>query len=250
MKVLSSQITEQLTAFAAISEPASISPKAVADLLQSIADEMDTAIVAIYEDANELYVASEQGCSLQTHFNTIYEHLSLHDDIVLRIKAAGLLPDQVMVSIPLSEGKFSESTKQIVWYAANGRLRLQQTKANSTTPVSADYVAAPRLYKDHILMFEALNGCRMQRIDIHYSGQYKGDSLIAGVSLDDTGANVVDDTAQVSRSWGTTNDGVHTLAAISADGLQRIYLQNVATTVVQLRITQIDITYAYPSTNA
>lgn len=250
MQYLSNQITEQLTAFAAISEPNAISPKAVADLLQSIADEVEAAFSSIYADANDLYVSSRLGCSLQEHFNTVYDHLAQHDDIVLRLKAAGLLPDQVTVSVPLSEGTFNETTKQIVWYAANGRLRLQQSKANSTTPVSGDYVAAPRLYKDHILLFEALNGCRIQRINIHYSGQYKGDSLIAGTTLDDTGANVVDDTTQVSRSFGTANDGVHTLAAISADGLQSIYLQNVATTVVQLRITQITITYVYPATNS
>ncbi len=238
-------VENQLAEFAALSEPNSISPQALADLLSSTFKAVDNGIKYIYLEAEDLHVNSRVGARLVEHLDSIYDHLDTLDDVVSRLKEAGLLPDQVTVDVPLSSGGYNESSKYAYWYAANGKLYIEQTKANSTTNVSSSYIAAPRVYKEHIMLFEAMAGYKIQTVEIHYSGQYKGDSLTAGVMLDSTTSNVVDDTAQVARTWGTANDGVHIISAVSADGLQRIYLQNVCTTNVQLRITQITITYSY-----
>lgn len=234
---------ETLSKFGKITEANSITPATLTDLLLSLQQEIDENISYIYDEADNLYVNSRQGCSLQTHLNYIYDHLYIFDSVIESIKQAGLLPEQVTIFVSLTQGIYNETNKDIHWYAANGKIVLHQWKANSTTNVSASYIAAPRLYKEHILHIQAMEGYKLISVTISYSGQYKGDSLIAGIELDDTSANVVNDELAIARTWGVVNDGSHTLSTRSFDGVSNIYLQNVATTVVQLRITSIYVTY-------
>ena len=239
------QVEEKLQEFGQINEANSIHPQTLADLLGSLLQEVDNQFRYLINegDGNEIMVYSHIGASLAEHLNTIYDKLALFDSVIESLKQSGILPERVTVIVPLNQGYYDADNKDIHWYAANGKIVLRQWKANSTTNVSSSYVAAPRMYKEHIMHFAAMEGYKLLGVSINYSGQYKGDSLIAGTELDETGANVIDDEVAIARQWGTANDGEHILSVRSLDGVSDIYLQNVAATVVQLRITSISVIY-------
>ncbi len=236
-------VEEQLTECGEISEVNSISPQTIADLLRSIFQTVDNNIGYIYDEADELHVNSRIGTTLATHLDTICDKLFMFDSVIENLKQAGVLLESVTVYVPLSQGVYDSDNKDIHWYTANGKIVVRQWKANSTTNVNSSYIALPRIYKEHILHFQALAGYKLLSVTINYDGQYKGDSLIAGTELDESTSNVVDDEVVIARTWGTANSGSHTLSVVSNEGVSDIYLQNVATTVVQLRITSISITY-------
>ena len=58
-------------------------------------------------------------------------------------------------TITLSNGSYS--TDHITWSGTS--VTIQQTKGTSGTPVNSNYISAPRVYKGHILSFEAKSGC-------------------------------------------------------------------------------------------
>lgn len=236
---------EKLTEFGQIAEANSINPQTIADLLGALLLEVDSNFRYLIQEGvgGDIVVHSHIGTTLAEHLNIIYDKLAMFDSVIESLKQSGVLPERVTVIIPLNQGVYDADNKDIHWYAANGKIVLRQWKANSTTNVSSSYVAAPRLYKEHILHFQALNGYKLLGATINYSGQYKGDSLIAGTELDETGANVIDDEVAVARQWGTAKDGEHILSVRSLDGVSDIYLQNVAAAVVQLRITSISVIY-------
>lgn len=236
---------DKLTQFGQIAEANSIHPQTIADLLKALLFEVDSNFRYLIQegDGGDIVVHSHIGTTLAEHLNTIYDKLAMFDSVIESLKQSGVLPERVTVIVPLNQGVYDADNKDIHWYAANGKIVLRQWKANSTTNVSSSYVAAPRLYKEHILHFQALNGYKLLGATINYSGLYKGDSLIAGTELDETGANVIDDEVAVARQWGTAKDGEHILSVRSLDGVNDIYLQNVAATVVQLRITSISVIY-------
>ena len=65
--------------------------------------------------------------------------------------------------------------------------------------------------------------------------------MTAGTALSN---NVVtDNPTDVSRTWATSNGGTHVVSSVNSSGLSQIYIQNVATTNTQLRLTSISITY-------
>ncbi len=239
------QAGEKLQNFGAIIEANSVHPQTIADLIASLLEEVDNNLyyIIVRGDGGQIRVLSRTNNCLEDHLNTIYDHLYKFDSVIESLKQSGILPERVTVIVPLNQGVYDADNKDIHWYAANGKIVLRQWKANSTTNVSSSYVAAPRLYKEHILHFEAMEGYKLVGVSINYAGQYKGDSLIAGTELDETGANVIDDELAIARQWGTANDGEHILSVRSLDGVSNIYLQNVAATVVQLRITSISVTY-------
>lgn len=236
---------EKLTEFGQIAEANSINPQTIADLLGALLLEVDSNFRYLIQegDGGDIVVYSRIGTNLAEHLNTIYDKLYMFDSVIESLKQSGVLPERVTVIVPLNQGYYDADNKDIHWYAANGKIILHQWKANSTTNVSSSYVAAPRLYKEHILHIQSLNGYKLLGVTINYSGQYKGDSLIAGTELDESGANVIDDEVAVARQWGSANDGEHVLSVRSLDGVSDIYLQNVAATVVQLRITSISVIY-------
>lgn len=238
------QVEEKLQEFGQIISANSIHPQTIADLLGSLLQEVDDNIHAIFSNGNDITVWTRLvGMSIENHLNTIYDKLAMFDSVIESLKQSGVLPERVTVFVPLNQGYYDADNKDIHWYAANGKIVLHQWKANSTTNVSSSYVAAPRMYKEHIMHFAAMEGYKLLGVSINYSGQYKGDSLIAGTELDETGANVIDDEVAIARQWGTANDGEHILSVRSLDGVSDIYLQNVAATVVQLRITSISVIY-------
>ena len=237
------QVEEKLQEFGQINEANSIHPQTLADLLGTLLQEVDDNFAALIADGSAIQVLSRVNGTLLHHLDGIYDKLALFDSVIESLKQSGILPERVTVIVPLNQGYYDADNKDIHWYAANGKIVLRQWKANSTTNVSSSYVAAPRMYKEHIMHFAAMEGYKLLGVSINYSGQYKGDSLIAGTELDETGANVIDDEVAIARQWGTANDGEHTLSVRSLDGVSDIYLQNVAATVVQLRITSISVTY-------
>ena len=141
--------------------------------------------------------------------------------------------------VSLSDGTFANS--KITWTAASGNITITQSKGSSGTAVSSSYVAAPRVYKGHILSFEAKEGYKIKQIDIKCNSTYYGNSMTAGTVIN--GTTVTNNTAEVNRSWTTSSNGTHVVSSVSPDGLSAIHIQNVATTNVQLRITAIEITY-------
>ncbi len=147
-------------------------------------------------------------------------------------------------NIPLSYGTYFSDTKEIKWYAGNGVIRMTQRKGYGSTAVSESYIAAPRVYKGHILFLETLVlGTYIQTIKIKYSGQYKGNAMVAGVETD-TSDNVVQNTDIVQTTWDSENDGEHVIQANNEQGLTQLYIQNSSTeTTVQLRVTNIEVTY-------
>ena len=142
-------------------------------------------------------------------------------------------------SVTLSNGEFADS--KITWTAANGNITITQSKGSGSTAVSNSYVSAPRVYKGHILSFEAKDGYKIKQINIKCSSTYYGNSMTAGTVIN--GTTVTNNTAEVNRSWATSSGGTHVVSSVSSDGLSAIHIQNVATTNVQLRFTAIEITY-------
>lgn len=147
-------------------------------------------------------------------------------------------------NVLLSAGLYYEDTKEIKWYVGNGAIRLTQRKGYGNTAVNEDYIDAPRAYKGHILFFETLEqGIYIQTIKIKYSGQYKGNGMVAGIETD-TSRNVVQNTDLVDAEWATVSSGEHIIQANNEQGLTLLYIQNSSTEeTVQLRITNIEITY-------
>lgn len=146
-------------------------------------------------------------------------------------------------NISLNSGIYNNETNMITWYAGNGTLRLTQSKGYGTTAVNQTYTSAPRAYKGHILFFETLVvGAYIQSVKIKYNGQYRGNGMVAGVETD-TSDNVIQNTELIETIWATENDGEHEIRATNG-GLTKIYIQNSSTeTNVQLRITNIIVTY-------
>ena len=146
-------------------------------------------------------------------------------------------------SITLSSGTHDGS--KITWTAANGNITISQLKAASSTAVNASYIAAPRMYKGHILKFECAEGYGITNIDITYNGSYYGTSLFAGTTM--TSTTVTANTTDLTSTFATTSDGTHKIVATNAAGEKLIALQipnNAASGYKQLRPTAIKVTYA------
>ena len=142
--------------------------------------------------------------------------------------------------VSLADGSFS--TDHITWTAANGKITITQSKGSTTTAVNSNYISAPRVYKGHILSFEAASGYKITNISLKYDGTNYGNSMTAGTVISN---NVVtDNTTDVARTWSTTSGGTHEVSSVSSDGLSAIHIQNVASSAnTQLRLTKITITY-------
>ena len=145
--------------------------------------------------------------------------------------------------VTLSGGTFADS--KITWTIADGNITISQLKGTSSTAVNSSYISAPRVYKGHILSFEATNGYKISSISIKCDGTNIGNSMTAGTAISNN--TVTDNTTAVSRTWATASGGTHVVSSVSEAGLSAIHIQNVATTNVQLRPTKITITYIAPS---
>lgn len=145
--------------------------------------------------------------------------------------------------VTLSGGTFADS--KITWTIADGNITISQLKGTSSTAVNSSYISAPRVYKGHILSFEATNGYKISSISIKCDGTNIGNSMTAGTAISNNA--VTDNTTAVSRTWATASGGTHVVSSVSEAGLSAIHIQNVATASnVQLRPTKITITYIAP----
>ena len=166
------------------------------------------------------------------------QKLRLFTSLLLLAVASAAWGETATEEITLSGGQYV--TDHIVWNGTS--VTVQQLQGTSANAVNSSYIATPRVYKGHILSFEAKTGYAIKSITIAYETKYSGNSMTAGTTMDETG--VTDNEAEVSRVWDTsTTGGTHVVSSVSADGLPAIYVQNVATTNVQLRPTAISVTY-------
>jgi len=168
--------------------------------------------------------------------------VSKYKQVVVNVEGGGSTVTGKEETVLLSGGTFQNDT--ITWYCGNGAIKLTQSKGNGATAVNASFIAAPRVYKGHILSFEAQEeGVLIQKIEMSYSGNYRGRNIVAGVSLG-TDGNVVSNTDAVSMDLATGSNGTHVFTSNTQSGVDAIYIQNLATSDnVQLRPTQIVITY-------
>ena len=151
----------------------------------------------------------------------------------------------VTKSVTLSGGEFGDG--QITW-SLDGVISITQSKGTSGTNVNSSYISAPRVYKGHILSFEAANNYAIKSISITVNGTYYGNSMTAGTAIVEN--EVVDNSTAVSRTWTSTPGGTHVVGSVSDSGLPSVHIQNVATvTNVQLRISALSITYVSTSSS-
>ena len=148
-------------------------------------------------------------------------------------------------SVDLSSGSFD--TDHITWTVASDNITIKQIKGTSGTAVNSSYVSAPRVYKGHVLSFEAAEDYKINRIEITCSGTYYGNSMTAGTVLSSN--TVTDNTTDVDRTWASTSGGTHVIEAADDEGLDAIYIQNVASASnVQLRFTALTVYYTATAT--
>lgn len=151
-------------------------------------------------------------------------------------EAKGVRATDVTNSVTLANGVHDGS--EITW-TLDGLITIKQSKGTSSTAVNSSYISAPRVYKGHILSFEAASNYVIKGISITVTGTYYGNSMTVGTSVS---SNVVANDTNISRTWATSSGGTHIIS--STNGEQRIYLQNVASANnVQLRFTALSITY-------
>lgn len=144
------------------------------------------------------------------------------------------------VTVDLAKGSHDGSS--ITWSAVDGNITVQQLKGTSTTAVNANYIAAPRVYKGHILAFTCKENYTITGIEITCDRTNYGNSMTAGTAV---ASNVVtDDATNILRTWASTSGGTHVVTTKNADGESAIYIQNVASeSNVQLRFTALKISY-------
>lgn len=165
---------------------------------------------------------------------------------MMLIGAGNLWAEDVTADVVLSSGTFS--TDHITWTIGDA-ITIQQLKGNSATNVNSSYISKPRIYKGHILAFEAATGYVIKSISIKCDGSYSGNSMTAGTSI--SSDLVVDNTTDVNRVWTTTAGGTHVVSSSSSSGLSVIYIQNVSSSSnVQLRPEKITITYGSSGDNS
>ena len=144
------------------------------------------------------------------------------------------------VTVDLAKGSHDGSS--ITWSAVDGNITVQQLKGTSTTAVNANYIAAPRVYKGHILAFTCKENYTITGIEITCNGTYYGNSMTAGTAV--ASDVVTDDATNILRTWASTSGGTHVVSTKNADGESAIYIQNVASeSNVQLRFTALKISY-------
>ena len=155
---------------------------------------------------------------------------------------------QTTESVSLKDG--SHDGTNITWTIAQGNITISQLKAVSSTAVNSSYVAAPRMYKGHILQFAAAEGYAITNIAITYNNTYYGTSLYAGTAISE---NVVTaNTTDLTATYAETSNGTHTIATVSAEGAGLIALQipnDAASGYKQLRPTTISVTYVKAATS-
>ena len=145
-------------------------------------------------------------------------------------------------------GTGSFSNNIITWSMANNNITLTQNKGNSQNNPSNSYTSDARVYKGQYLHFHAEGDYTITKIEIKYNSSYYGNSMTAGVAISNN--TITDSTGQngvLNATWGSSSNGTHVIETKDEDGLEDIYIQNVASTNVQLRWNSggVKVTYKY-----
>ena len=150
------------------------------------------------------------------------------------------------VTMNLAEGVHDGS--QITWTELNGSITITQMQGTSQNGVNANYIAAPRLYKGHILSFECVDNYTITAIKINYNGTYYGNTILVGNTQTD---NVVtNNTDLFTGNFATAQNGSHEITTKNVAGESKILIQNSASNSnVQLRPKSIEISYIKAATS-
>ena len=150
------------------------------------------------------------------------------------------------VTMNLAEGVHDGS--QITWTELNGSITITQMQGTSQNAVNANYIAAPRLYKGHILSFECVDNYTITAIKINYNGTYYGNTILVGNTQTD---NVVtNNTDLFTGNFATAQNGSHEITTRNVAGESKILIQNSASANnVQLRPKSIEISYIKAATS-
>ena len=150
------------------------------------------------------------------------------------------------VTMNLAEGVHDGS--QITWTELNGSITITQMQGTSQNGVNANYIAAPRLYKGHILSFECVDNYTITAIKINYNGTYYGNTILVGNTQTD---NVVtNNTDLFTGNFATAQNGSHEITTTNVAGESKILIQNSASANnVQLRPKSIEISYIKAATS-
>lgn len=150
------------------------------------------------------------------------------------------------VTMNLAEGVHDGS--QITWTELNGSITITQMQGTSQNAVNANYIAAPRLYKGHILSFECVDNYTITAIKINYNGTYYGNTILVGNTQTD---NVVtNNTDLFTGNFATAQNGSHEITTTNVAGESKILIQNSASNSnVQLRPKSIEISYIKAATS-
>lgn len=148
-------------------------------------------------------------------------------------------------TVALANGSFSAEAggvpAYITWKAGNDKLTITQLKGKSKSAVNSTYISAPRIYKGHIISFEAEAGYTIDTVIITCNGSNVGNSMSAGVTIN-SDTLVVSNANAVDARFNYANGAKDTL--INTKGATPFYLQNVASgNNTQLRPSAIEIRY-------
>lgn len=149
-------------------------------------------------------------------------------------------------TIDLSSGVFTAASGDvpafITWKAGNDKLTITQLKGTSSTNVNSSYISGPRVYKGHILSFQAEEGFTIDTVIFVCNDKYVGAGTgnVAGTALKSDG-NVEKNTdaidARLSGSKGATD------SLLNVTGVSLFYLQNPSSSAQQLRLTSMEVRY-------
>lgn len=166
----------------------------------------------------------------------------------LLISAMSFAQTTETITVDLTAGTHDGS--QITWTEVNGNITIAQLKGTSTTAVNKSYIAAPRLYKGHILSFTCNENYTITAVNITYTGKYLGSNIQVGTTIVE---NVVQNNATLftTNLATTTKGGTHVITTTNTAGEGVILLQNALASdedYQQLRPTSIAITYIKAAT--
>ncbi|MBO4690059.1 MAG: hypothetical protein J5621_04215 [Paludibacteraceae bacterium] len=153
-------------------------------------------------------------------------------------------------TITLNSGTFTAASEDvpafITWKGGNDKLTIKQLKGKGTADVNKSYIGAPRVYKGHILSFEAEAGYTIDTVIITCNNDKFGNSMAAGTTI---GADTIvpANKTAIDARLNYSNGAKDTL--INKTGVSMFYLQNIASANnTQLRFTAVEVRYTKAAT--
>lgn len=152
--------------------------------------------------------------------------------------------------VDLSQGVFTpkagETPAYITWSVAGGKITITQLQGkNKQSAVSDQNIAAPRIYKGHILEFEAKDGYVIDTVSIRTGvggKNYASDNVVAGVAINDKDTTVISSEDFIVKCE-KVNKAQDTI--INKNGAALFYIQ----ADCQVRADSIYIAYTKPASS-